>query len=189
MPLEQELTSPWKEFLSELDAKLTEPVALYCIGGFAVRYFYRMSSWMTGDLDYYSVLPFQCGDDLEKLAGVGSALARKYKLRIHRVTVNAMPEDFEARSTEMFPGRFRNFHIHAPDPYDMILSKLERNSPKDFDDAQFLARTLSLDPQVLRERYRERLRPYLVGNEERHDLTLKLWIDACFPEQGEENQP
>jgi hypothetical protein len=29
------------------------------------------------------------------------------------------------------------------------------------------------------ERYEEELRPYL-ANESRHDLTLNLWLDACF---------
>jgi hypothetical protein len=79
----------------------------------------------------------------------------------------------------MYPGRFKNLHLHAPGPYDLVLSKLERNSQKDRDDVAFLAESLHLRPEVLRERYQKELRPYL-ANEDRHDLTLKLWLDVCF---------
>ena len=45
----------------------------------------------------------------------------------------------------------------------------------------FLAESLHLSPEVLRERYKKELRPYL-ANEGRHDLTLELWLDVCFEE-------
>jgi len=35
----------------------------------------------------------------------------------------------------MFPGMFKQLRLFAPDPYDYILSKLERNTSKDRDDA------------------------------------------------------
>ena len=43
----------------------------------------------------------------------------------------------------------------------------------------FLAESLHLSPEVLRERYKKELRPYL-ANEDRHDLTVKLWIEISF---------
>ena len=64
----------------------------------------------------------------------------------------------------------------APDPYDYILSKLERNSMKDRDDAVYLFKKLKLNSKSLRERYEKELRPNL-SNEIRHDLTLTLWIE------------
>jgi|SRR5262252_8273663 len=42
MPADQEthaLPSPWREFLSELDDMLTQPVELHCIGGFVLTLF------------------------------------------------------------------------------------------------------------------------------------------------------
>jgi hypothetical protein len=42
----------------------------------------------------------------------------------------------------MFPGAYRNLHLMALDPYDLALSKLERNSQKDRDDVRFLALTV-----------------------------------------------
>jgi len=64
----------------------------------------------------------------------------------------------------------------APDPYDYILSRLERNTSKDRDDADYLFGTKKLDSQALRERYQQELRPYL-AKENWHDKTLELWIE------------
>jgi len=89
-----------------------------------------------------------------------------------------MPEAHETRLTEMFPGEFKNLRLFAPDPYDYILSTLERNSGKDRGDADYLFKTQHLDSQTLRERYEKELRPNLM-NENRHDLTHKLWIEIC----------
>ena len=65
----------------------------------------------------------------------------------------------------------------ALDPYDLALSKIERNSQRDRDDVKHLARTVPLDLKLLRERYERELRPDL-GNAKREDLTLELWIEA-----------
>jgi hypothetical protein len=46
------LPSPWKEFLSEIDSMLKEPLELHCIGGFVICYFYGLPR-TTGDIDYY----------------------------------------------------------------------------------------------------------------------------------------
>ncbi len=110
------------------------------------------------------------------MAGEGSALAQKCKIRLHHVGVTNLPEDYTARLTEMFPGMFKNLHLYAPDPYDFILSKLERNSEKDRDDVDYIFKTQNLNTQAVRERYEKELRPNL-SKETWHDNTLKLWID------------
>lgn len=166
-------SSPWKEFLSEIDSMLKEPLALHCIGGFVICYFYGLPR-TTGDIDYYSAVPANL--NLVDIAGEGSALANKYKIRLHHVAVMTMPEDYESRLTEMFPGMFTQLRLFAPDPYDYILSKLERNTSKDRDDADYLFRTQKLDSRALRERYQRELRPYL-AKESWHDKTLELWIE------------
>jgi hypothetical protein len=61
---------------------------------------------------------------------------------------------------------------------DLALSKLERNAPRDREDFKHLAQTIPLDLNILQERYREELRPYL-GNPRREDLTPKLWIETA----------
>jgi Nucleotidyltransferase of unknown function (DUF6036) len=173
------IPSPWAEFLKELDALLTTEVRVHCIGGFVVSLHYGLPR-PTGDVDYYSVLPEHCARDLQGLAGADSALAKKYRLHFQQVAVTNLPENYEDRLAEIFPGKFKKLRLFAPDPYDLILSKLERNSPKDRDDVEYMAKTLRLDPALLRERYQKELRPYLT-NEARHDLTLSLWIESCFP--------
>jgi hypothetical protein len=80
----------------------------------------------------------------------------------------------------MFPGRFRNLTILGADPDDLVLSKLERNSPKDQGDVEYLAKTVPLDRKVLQERYDRELRPNLVARQSWHDGTLEMWMGAYF---------
>ena len=175
---EAKLPSPWNRFLEELDGLLREQAHVHCIGGFVVSLFYGLPR-PTADIDYFAALPYASVDELQALAGQGSRLAQKYKLYLQHVPTISLPEDYETRLTEMYPGQLKNLHLYAPDPYDLILSKLERNSQKDRDDVAFLAESLHLAPAMLRERYKSELRPYL-ANEGRHDLTLKLWLDVYF---------
>jgi uncharacterized nucleotidyltransferase DUF6036 len=168
------LLSPWLEFLTELDSKLTEPVELHCIGGFVMCHFYGLAR-STADIDYYTAVPANL--DLDDVAGEGSALAKKHKVWLHRVTVTNLPENYDTRLTEMVPGQFKNLKLFVPDPYDLILSKLERNFSKDRDDADYLFKILKLDSQRLRERYERELLPYIGNPNGREDTTLKLWIE------------
>jgi len=175
MPANQrmQLPSPWPQFLEELDGLLVEPVELHCIGGFVLVFFYGVPR-TTGDLDYYSAIPTSV--DLPEIAGEQSDLAKKHKVWLHRVGVTNLPDDYETRLTQMHFGQSKNLTLFAPDPYDYILSKLDRNSSKDRDDAAYLFKQAKLDSKILRARYQKELRPYL-ANQAKHDLTLELWTD------------
>jgi len=59
----------------------------------------------------------------------------------------------ENRLTEMFPGAYKHLRICALDPYDLALSKLERNSQRDRDDVKHLAHSIPLGLKILKERY------------------------------------
>jgi uncharacterized nucleotidyltransferase DUF6036 len=171
MPLE--IPAPWGAFLKDLDRELVKPVELHCLGGFVVTMLYGLVR-PTADID---VLAFRPQMDLNPLAGLGSSLHRKHRIYVQRVTVlEAYPEDYEDRLTEMFPGAFRNLRLLALDPYDLALTKLRRNSQRDREDVLHLANAVPLDIGTLRARYEE-MRPCL-GNPEREDLTLRLWIEA-----------
>jgi Nucleotidyltransferase of unknown function (DUF6036) len=166
--------SPWNEFLHELDGMLTEQLELHCIGGFVLTHFYGLPR-STGDIDYYAALPANL--NLEAIGGLNSPLHRKHGVWLHRVGVANLPEDYTTRLADMAPGEFKHLKLLVPDAYDCILSKLERASGKDRDDADYLFRSQELDAGVLRERYRKELRHNLIGNIEWHDGTLQLWIE------------
>ena len=177
MPADKEprpLPSPWREFLSEVDGILDESLELHCIGGFVFTYFYGLPR-TTGDIDYYTTIPANL--NLDELAGQGSLLHTKHGVWLHRVAVANLPEDYASRLTNMTPGLFKCLTMLMPDPYDCILSKLERNAAKDRDDADYLFRSQKLNAQVLRVRYKNELRHNLIGNVEWHDKTLELWIE------------
>lgn len=167
----EDLPSPWGSFLGEIDLALSEAVVLHCIGGFVIALLYGLPR-PTGDVDYIAVIPRDRLQELQELAGRGSKLRAKYKVRLQHVTVATMPEGYETRLGEMFPGRFRKLKIFAPDPDDLVLSKLERNSPKGEGDVEYLARAAPLDPRILEKRYETELRPNLLARQSWHDGTL-----------------
>lgn len=169
-----ELASPWKEFLSDLDGMLSEPVQLHCIGGFVFSCFYGLYR-PTRDVDYFTAIPVNL--PLTEMAGEGSPLHRKHKVCLHSAAVTSLPEHYESRLQEMICGNFKHLRLFVPDPYDCILSKLQRNDMKDRDDVEYLFRSKKLDTKILKERYEKEFRYQLTGSPEWHDGTLALWIE------------
>ena len=146
------------------------------MGGFVISLVYGFSR-PTGDLDVFEIAPEEIGRPLLELGMRGGPLHRKYKIYLDHVRVAHVPEDYEDRLKEIFPGAFKHLRLLALDPYDLALSKLERNIQRDRDDVRHLARTVPLDLEHLKDRYQKELR-WQLGNPEREDLTLQLWIEA-----------
>ena len=71
----------WKK----LDKLLEEPVRLDCIGGFAAVMGYGLPR-ATNDLDYRTLDPYNRINDLQRIAGPASALAKEYG--VHRTTIS-----------------------------------------------------------------------------------------------------
>lgn len=175
------IPEPWQSFLSDIDATLEKDVELHCLGGFVITVLYDLAR-PTADVDVIAITPRSEIESLMSLAGQGSELHRKHKLYLQLVGVATVSDSYEERLTEIFPGTFRHLRLLALDPYDVALSKIERNSQRDRDDVRHLARTVPLDLIKLKERYQKELRPYL-SNPDREDLTLRLWIEAIEEER------
>ncbi len=175
----QKVPAPWGDFLSEVDQLISHSIELHCLGGFVMTASYGLPR-PTADVDYLSVRPPSEQKRLEEIAGRESALAKKYKVYFQHVSVTNYPEDYESRLVEILPGEFQHLHIFALDPYDLALTKLERNSPKDREDVEYLAKHVPLEGEVLRNRYQKELRPYL-ATPQWHDQSLQLWLDSFFP--------
>ena len=171
-----DLPHPWHGFFHELDGAVSRPVSLSCLGGFVVSICYGMPR-PTADVDVLSVVPHADARALLELAGRGSPLHERHRVYLDLVTVATCPDSYEDRLTEILAGVFRNLQLMVLDPYDLALSKLERNAPQDREDVFYLADVLALDIAALDARYRQEMRPYL-GNPAREDLTIKLWIEA-----------
>lgn len=175
------IPEPWASFLSELDSRVNEGVELHCLGGFVVTMVYGLPR-ATADVDVITISPIHTRLPLLEAAGRGSELHQKYGIYLDFVTIVNLPEDYDLRLTDIFPDSFRNLRLYALDPYDVALAKLERNIQRDRDDVKYLARTVPLNPELLRERFERELRPYL-GNPEREANTLRLWIEAIEEER------
>jgi len=186
MSLLKTVPEPWYSFLKELDNMATVPVRLDCIGGFVVTMLYGLSR-PTADVDVLEIAPLSAAEAFGQVAMQGGELHKKYGVYLDRVTVAQAPYEYESRLQEMFPEAFRYLHLMALDPYDLALTKLERNIERDRNDIRYLACTVPFDLNLLRERYQTELRPYL-GNPKREDLTLQLWIEAIEEDRGVESR-
>jgi len=132
----------------------------------------------TNDIDYVEIIPSDVREVLERIAGAQSRLAKKHRVYFQHVGVVSLPESYAERLTELFPGDFDNLRLFELEAHDLALSKLARNHPVDREDIAYLAKTVPLNPNVLRARYREELRPIIIGLPEMHDQTLQMWIEA-----------
>ena len=92
------------------------------------------------------------------------------------MTVADVPERYEERLIDVYGGEFRNLTVRVFERHDLALAKLGRNQDYDREDVRRLAQGPRLDVALLEQRYRDELR-WQLGNPEREDLTLKLWID------------
>lgn len=175
------LPEPWKSFFSEIDAAQSEEIELHCLGGFVITVLYGLER-PTSDVDVLPIASKSAIESLIDLAGEGSRLHKKYKVYLQVVGVATVPDNYEDRLTEMFPLTLKYLRLLALDPYDLALSKLERNTQRDRDDVRHLARTVPFDLNMLKTRYEKELRPFL-GNPEREDLTVALWVEAIEEER------
>jgi hypothetical protein len=147
MSRHEPIPEPWFSFLKELDALATTTVSFHCIGGFVVTMLYGLGR-TTGDLDVLEVAPKSAADAFAKVAMQGGVLHQKYRVYLDQVGVTQPPYDYESRLCEMFPGAFRNLRLMALDPYDLALTKLERNIGRDRSDVRYLARTIPFDLKI-----------------------------------------
>jgi len=170
------IPEPWLSFLREIDESANEPIEFHCLGGFAIAVLYGLER-TTSDVDVISVTPRQTIPQLVEVAGKGSALHRKYGVYLDVVGVATVPENYEERLTQVCADEFQKIRLFALDAYDIALAKIERNIQRDRDDIKHLAKVTPFDIEILKSIYENELRIYL-GNPEREDLTLKLWIEA-----------
>ena len=168
---------PWRSFLRALDSELKGAVTLRCLGGFVVTQQYGIGR-STGDIDFVSISTMSAEDNVEAVGGLGSSLYKKYRVYVQYVGIATPPCDYAERLQEMYPDSpWNNLRLFALDPVDVALAKLERNSDRDREDLLGLARAGYIDANVLKTRYFEEVRPYLLSKIEWHDRTLNLWVD------------
>ena len=180
-----EIPEPWFGFLREIDEQLDDEIHLHCYGGFVVSMCYGFER-PTNDVDFLATVPSDSKGRLLALAGRGSALHEKYRVFLEYFGMVDYPDSYRDRLTEMFPGVLRHLRLWALDPYDLALSKLQRNGPRDREDVRFLAEAVPLDLVTLRNRYESEMRPYL-GNPAREDLTLQLWVEDVEERRARRN--
>lgn len=173
--LAEQLHEPWRSFLHDIDAQLSGPTEIHCLGGFVVAEYFGLAR-STSDIDIIQVRGASDFVDVQRIGGKGSALAKKHHVYIDIVTVAEVPERYEERLIDVCAREFRNLRVRVFEKHDLALAKLGRNQDYDREDVKRLAQGPGLDITVLEQRYRDELR-WRLGNPEREDLTLELWIE------------
>jgi hypothetical protein len=175
---------PWRSFLRDLDERLKGKAELRCLGAFVIAQHYGIGR-ATSDIDFLSALVESSEDDVERLAGIGSELHKRYRVHVQRVGIVTPPSDYAGRMTRMFPAAtWKRLSLFALDATDLALSKVERNSERDRDDFVALVRAGLVDLGALKKRYVEEVRPHLLSKLSWHDKTVELWLEmASAPEE------
>lgn len=168
---------PWHSFLTELDAMVKEQTDFQCLGGFVVTRLYGRQR-PTADVDVLSIYPREERTDRTQRACRGSELHKKYGVYLDYVGVVTVPWNYEDRLVQIFPV-YKNLRLFALDPYDLALSKLERNIGRDREDVRYLARTIPLDLKLLQDRYQEEHRPNVMGDLAKGncDAAMDMWVE------------
>lgn len=176
----ESLRQPWAAFLNELDALLHHPVEIRCLGAFLLTAVYALPR-ATGDLDCLAVLPGDATVVVEELGGRNSKLAKKHRVWVQHVGIGVvdLPDDYERRLEHLDFG-FEKLQLSGLEAYDLVLSKLTRNSPKDREDVKFIAQQQNLSYTIAYERFVKEMKPW-VPRADWHEGTLqKVWKDY-FP--------
>ncbi len=166
------ISEPWRSFLREVDSALSATVEVHCFGGFVLRVQWGLPR-PTADVDFVAIRPSGSADEILRVAGAGSEIAKRHGLHFQQVTIAGFPESYESRLANLAPEVFHRLRLRVFEVHDLALSKLGRNSPKDRSDVEFLAHLGVLDPRVLLDRYEQEMRPYVL-NEARDTSTLLL---------------
>ncbi len=80
----------------------------------------------------------------------------------------------------MFGGAFRRLRLFVMDPYDVALTKLKRDSDKDFQDVLQLAQKIPFDLDVFEKRHLDELRDNTTGRPEDNDAVFNRWKTAIL---------
>lgn len=182
----RKIPEPWKSFLTKIDNSLEQRTEFHCIGGFVIAMLYNLER-ETSDLDFISCVPRADGERLYQLAREGSSLHKKHGVYLDPVKIVTTTDCYEDRLVEMFPKEFKHLKLYALDPYDLALTKLERNMPHDREDVRRLAQSVPLDLEIFRQRYDEELKVYVEDNI-RHRSTFDFWIEMIEEERAEMNR-
>ena len=173
---------PWRSFLRDVDAQLSGPTEIHCLGGFVIAEYYGLTR-PTADIDIIQVRGAATVVEVQRIGGKGSPLARKHKVYLDVVTVTDVPERYEDRLIDPYSGSFANLRVRVFERHDLALAKLGRNADYDREDVRRLAQGPGLDVAILEQRYRDELR-WQLGNPAREDLTLELWIEMLTELRG-----
>lgn len=144
-----------------------EPIVLLLIGSTAL---FLQSDYIRGtkdaDILEMSDLPGKIWEQLKKIAGRGSNLAKSCRLYVDLVGPGLafLPARPLFHPLDTLNKALRYFCLQALDPVDVVVSKLKTFRAGDLDDIRAMADRLLLDPDRLVERFELAKEHWLMGS-------------------------
>jgi len=139
----------------------------------------------TRDIDVLDVAPAPL-QILIEAGGKGCPIALKHGVYLDVVTgIVEVPWNYDERFVPFFEGQFQNLRLYAMDPYDIVLTKIKRSTDRGFGDMLYLAKSVPLAPDILRDRYEKKWEPYITGDKREPRFILHSWIEAIRESQSQ----
>ena len=139
-------------FLEELDdlVRTKRPMTLYLIGGAAITLAFDEEN-RTSDLDLIDP-----PDILTRIGGFESALAKKYNIHVSPLAEISfsVPNNWKEKLT-LLPLGLRNLAVFVPCLEDILLGKMARLEPRDFEDILALHEKKLINLKKLLDRLKE----------------------------------
>ena len=154
-----------RRFLRDLSMQVHRPVRLL-VGGSAALILPGQLSRVTDDIDVVDEIPAE----VRSLHQLHQELKKRYGLHLAHFQSHYLPSAWERRLHSVAP--FGNIQVYLVDPYDVVVSKLFSERPKDRDDLQMVVS--QMDKEVLTERVRRDTAP-LRADEKLRQAAEKNW--------------
>jgi hypothetical protein len=107
---------PWRSSLHAVDEQLAGRTEIHCFGGFAIAALYGLAR-ATADVDIIEARGGADLNDLKRIAGPQSELARRHHIYFDVVTTANVPEHYAERLVDVFPGEFKNLLLKSFEPH------------------------------------------------------------------------
>jgi hypothetical protein len=181
------IEKPWLSLLQEIDDSLESSISFHCFGAFAITVQFGLPR-ETSDVDVISGIVREHYGELVDLAGKNSPLYKKHSVYLDVVgSIATIPDNYEDRLIPIITP-FKWIRFYVMEVHDIVLTKISRDQPKDIQDVEHLAKTVSLDTKLLRRRFKSELQHNIIGPPERAEQTLEYWINVIKEIQSDSNK-
>lgn len=159
------------DFLETLDDELNKRITVVAVGGTAMTLLDLKPS--TIDIDF--TVPSSDHPEFQKVL---TNLSHGFKVDLYTdgmVFSQALPDDYLEKSIDIT--NFKNIHLKALHPVDIVVTKIGRLNGRDLQDIEFCIQKYKLSKRQIEERANQ---VQYAGNQEIYQYNLQYVLDNFF---------